>query len=370
MKIFILITSTIFFTKVVSQDSIKNIQENPLNISLYSDVYFAHDKPIGDGKFRQPFLYNFNRRNSIQSNLTFIKANFRKSKFRTNLALHAGTYSTDNYSNEPGFLKHLLEANIGFQLNTSKQLWLDVGVMPSHIGFESAIAKDNKTVTRSILAENSPYFSTGLKLSFQPQQQLKVGFLLLNGWQRIYQPQNSLLPSFGTSVEYNPTSAYSFNWNTFLGSNDPDSSRRWRFFQNFYLNHNFSSKFCFILGFDIGMQQQYKGSIKFDTWLSPVGIVQFALSEKLRLATRYEYYRDSNGAQIAFINNNSINAHAYSINIDYDINLNFSVRAEYRKLFNKTSIFDDGFNTSRHYENGVFTLAYYIPSIHLIQKRF
>jgi hypothetical protein len=36
--------------------------------------------------------------------------------------------------------------------------------MPSHIGFESAIGKDCATLTRSILADNSPYYEAGVKI--------------------------------------------------------------------------------------------------------------------------------------------------------------------------------------------------------------
>jgi hypothetical protein len=36
--------------------------------------------------------------------------------------------------------------------------------MPSHIGFESVISADCWTLTRSLLAENSPYYETGMRL--------------------------------------------------------------------------------------------------------------------------------------------------------------------------------------------------------------
>jgi hypothetical protein len=71
------------------------------------------------------------------------------------LAFHAGTDSNDHYANEPGLLKNIYEANVGISLNKKNNLWVDAGVMPSHIGFESAISMDNWYLTRSLLAENS-----------------------------------------------------------------------------------------------------------------------------------------------------------------------------------------------------------------------
>ena len=35
-------------------------------------------------------------------------------------------------------------------------LWLDAGIFVSHIGLESANSRDNLTLTRSIMADNSP----------------------------------------------------------------------------------------------------------------------------------------------------------------------------------------------------------------------
>ena len=39
-------------------------------------------------------------------------------------------------------------ANAGYKLSAKKAWWLDIGVLPSHIGFESAVGKDNWTLTR------------------------------------------------------------------------------------------------------------------------------------------------------------------------------------------------------------------------------
>jgi hypothetical protein len=54
--------------------------------------------------------------------------------------------------------KPLLEANIGYKPFAATNFWIDAGVMPSHIGFESAIGSDCWNLTRSILAENCCLF--------------------------------------------------------------------------------------------------------------------------------------------------------------------------------------------------------------------
>ena len=75
----------------------------------------------------------------------------------------AGTYMNANYAAEPEYLKNIYEANAGIKISKNENLWIDVGILPSHIGFETAIRKDNWTLTRSMVAENSPYYESWRK---------------------------------------------------------------------------------------------------------------------------------------------------------------------------------------------------------------
>jgi hypothetical protein len=75
-----------------------------------------------------PFLYNYNRNESISLNHGWIGFNAFSQKFRTNVALQAGTYVQDNYASEPEWAKVIREANLGIALNRQNTIWLDVGV--------------------------------------------------------------------------------------------------------------------------------------------------------------------------------------------------------------------------------------------------
>lgn len=137
-------------------DSASIWQQKPVvNLSGFVDVFYVYDFNRPTTTYRQPFLYNHNRHNEFNLNLGMVKLSIEHSKYRSNIAFHAGTYSNDNYANEPGLLKNIYEANVGISLNKKNNLWGDAGVMPSHIGFESAISMDNWYLTRSLLAENS-----------------------------------------------------------------------------------------------------------------------------------------------------------------------------------------------------------------------
>ena len=139
----------------------------------------------------------------VNLNLGFVKANYTTEKVRGNFALMGGTYAQYNLAAEQGLLKNIFEANIGVKISNKKNIWIDAGIMPSHIGFESAIGKDCWNLTRSILAENSPYYESGIKLSYtSTNEKLYLAAMYLNGWQRIQRVIGNQSPAFGTQLIY------------------------------------------------------------------------------------------------------------------------------------------------------------------------
>ena len=320
-----------------------NQQQIPdLNIFAFIDVFNVYDFSQPQTIPRQDFLYNHNRHNEFNINLALLKLDLQGPKYRASFGLQTGTYVNDNMIAEPSVLKYIFEANIGVSLNKENNLWLDAGVLPSHIGFESAISMDNFTLTRSLLAENSPYFLTGLSLSFYPNDKLEMKALIVNGWQRIQRVEGNSLPSFGTQVNYTPTNRVSLNWSTFIGTDDNDVDRRMRYFNNLYGQFQVSNMFEFIAGFDFGFQQQSKESIQYDLWLSPIIIGQFNINKKWKSAIRVEYFQDEDSVITANQFQSGTKLTSASFNIDYTPSKNVICRVEGRWMNNK-----DGFLGSR-----------------------
>lgn len=331
---------TLLSFKLSAQDNHPWKQKPVLNISGFADVFYVYDFNQPQGTERQPFLFNHNRHNTFNLNMGFVKLAVDHRRYRANLALQAGTYATDNYAAEPGILKHLFEANAGISLNKRQNLWLDAGVFASHIGFESAISIDNSTMTRSILAENSPYYLSGAKLTFTPSTKLEIVALLLNGWQRIHRLAGQSLPSFGTQLKYSPTAKTTLNWSTFIGTNDPDSTRRMRYFNNFYGQFQLSKQLSLITGFDIGAQQSTKGSLDYGLWFSPVIIGQYTINSAWKTAIRAEYYQDKTGIMIFTGTQNGFRTTGLSLNFDYAPSPKLVCRLEGRLLKSREALFE------------------------------
>ena len=205
-----------------------------LTLTGYVDAYYAHDFTAPKLTQERPaFLYNYKRNREVTINLAYAKVAYTTSRVRGNLALQVGTYAQYNYANEQPLLRNVYEANAGVKLSKTRDLWLDVGILPSHIGFESAVSKDCWSLTRSMLAENSPYYMAGIRLTYTTGKWTLLG-AVLNGWQRIARLPGYGGPSVGTQVQFRSSDKLTLNWSSFLGSDRPDSLRQGRFFNNFY----------------------------------------------------------------------------------------------------------------------------------------
>ncbi len=330
-----------FIMAIISGTAQDSVKQNALQISGYAEVYCQYDfnNPISNSKYAS--VYSFNRNNEVTLNLGFLKAAYQNDKLRANLALAVGTYMNANYAAEAGTFKNMLEANIGLKISKQKNLWLDAGIFPSHIGFESAIGKDCWNLTRSILADNSPYFETGVKLGYtSPNEKLFLSALLLNGWQRIQRPEGNSTPAFGTQITFKLNKNITLNASSFIGSDKPDSVRQMRYFHNFYGIFQLNKKWGAIIGFDIGAEQKNKGSIAMNTWYSPVLIVKYAAGNKIALAVRGEYYADKNGVIISTGTDNGFQTWGLSANLDYLIANYIIWRIEAKTWSSKDKIFE------------------------------
>ncbi len=213
MNKLVLIAAGIFSIPAIAQDtiSIEKAKPNPLTFSGYVEAFYSYDFNKPANHERPGFLYNFNKHNEVNLNLGLFKVNYNTENVRANLAVMAGTYPQYNLAAEQGLLKNIFEANVGIKISKKNNLWIDAGIMPSHIGFESAIGKDNWNLTRSILAENSPYYEAGVKIGFTSKnEKLYAAAMYLNGWQRIQKIPGNQTPAFGTQLTYKPSVKYNF----------------------------------------------------------------------------------------------------------------------------------------------------------------
>ena len=326
--------------------------KSALQFSGYMDLYYGYgfNKPVNNQA--PSFLYNYSRFNEVNIDLAYLKASYSGEKIRTELALMAGTYPQANLAAEPELLRHIYEANIGVRLE--KSLWLDAGVFDSHIGLETAVSKDCWTLSRSILGENSPYYESGVKVTYAPQGKWVFSALVLNGWQRITRVNGNTTPAFGTQVTFKPNENITLNSSTFIGNDKPDSARQMRYFHDLYGIFQLTPWWGITAAFDYGIEQKAKDNSGYNQWDGILLIFRYSINNKFAVAARAERYTDQGGVIIQINNTRGLDATGYSLNLDYAITTHALCRIEGRYLQGTEEVFMKGDNYT---DNGFSLLS-------------
>jgi hypothetical protein len=329
----------------------------PLTTYGFVDAYYGFDFNHGGSNQRPGFLYSHNRQNEFTVNNAILGMRYDDGKVRGALGLHAGTYVSANYAAEDQVLKHIYEAYAGFR--PFEKAWLDLGIFGSHIGFESAISKDNWTLTRSLMAENSPYYEAGARFTYEVSPQLTLTGLVLNGWQNIRETNQG--KALGTQIQWKPTDKLLINSSTFYGNEQPqDSLKRRRYFHNFYITYAATERLNLALVFDVGKQQS-EGRRGYDTWHTGSAFVKYKLADKFSTTLRGEYYNADRGVLISSIMPARTNARflagGTSLNLDYLPTPNVAFRVEGRYLRAQSPIFEHDNGSSRNYGNLTTSVA-------------
>ncbi len=320
----------------------KTSQRAKFNPGRYIDIFYGYDFNVPETKQRLPYIYHHNRHNSFNVNHGVASLAITHPKYRANFAIQAGTYVTDNYTSEPDLLKIVFDANAGLALNQSQNLWLDVGIFGnSFIGFENTFSHPNANLGHNLVSENVPYFMTGVKASHKISDQWAMAILLLNGWQRIKWIEGNSLSSLGTELTYSRNN-FSFDWSSFTGTDDPDSTRRMHFFNNLYSKIKINEHWRTTLGIDFGVQQKSKGASETYSWWGMAAIVRYIMNEHWSASARYEHYSDPMEVIVTSIDPASgYKTSGYSANLDYHFLPNLQLRLEVRRFVSKDPIYPE-----------------------------
>ena len=334
MKIYYLVicllASNLFFSQ---KDSSAN-----LKISGYGELYYSYDFSKPPQNEKPGFIYNHKRHNELNVNLTLLKASYDSDKISANFGWMKGNYSQYNLAAEPIELRGIYEANIGLKLNDKNNIRIDAGVMPSHIGFESAIGADCFTLTRSLVAENSPYYETGIKLSTESKnKKWLISGLLLNGWQKIQRTIAEKQPSYGLQIQNKLSKKLLINYSAFFGQNQPDTSNNFRLYNNLYAIIESGKKITIVMSFDYGIDK--KNNSKTYSWLVPTFIVKRTLSAKNSMSLRLEYFSDPHKIILRDLTSKKGEIVGSSLNFDRKIVNNVLFRIEAKHYYSNEKIF-------------------------------
>jgi hypothetical protein len=315
-------------------------------LQLYGELYASSVPNQPFNKLRPAFQYNYTKANEAGVNMALARVHYSTQRFRTNFGLMAGDYPAANLADEPEWTRHFFEVNAGYKLSSKEELWLDAGLFPSHIGIETAIGKDNWAATRSIVADNSPYYETGIRLGYRPNAKWYGSMLILTGWQNITIPYGQRGAGWGLQVTYTPNAKVSINHSSFIGDVVTPSGNGTRI----YFHHNaaitINTRSAIALGWDLGLQGSNINQRETDVWNGWLLLYRYLLKPgKWTAAFRYERFIDNRNVLFS-INSpafRSFNLHQSSLNLDWQPFSGLLLRGEFnyqqapRPLFYKGS---------------------------------
>lgn len=177
----------------------------PVTWGAFVDTYYAWDASR-PATFDRAYTTQPARHAEFNVNLAFVEARLASEGVRARLALQWGTSVQSNTAGEPrvgsvsgpDVSRFVQEATAGWRL--APTLWVDGGIFPAHVGYESWISRDNLAYTRSLIAEYSPYYESGARLTWTPSPALTTQLALVNGWQNV-SAENST-PGAGVRVDW------------------------------------------------------------------------------------------------------------------------------------------------------------------------
>lgn len=236
------------------------------------------------------------RHNEFNVNLAFVEATLSGPRVRGRLALQAGTSVHANYAGEPtmgavsgpALSRHIQEAVAGYRL--ADALWIDAGVFFSNVGMESWISRDNPTYTRSLVADYSPYYSAGVKATWQATPRLAVRLDAVNGWQNV--SETNAAKSVGARVDYT-AGATTVSYYNYVGG---EGAGRLRAFNGIGVKAAPTPRIQLLGQVDVGQQSRggagRGGAGGASTWYGGVLVARVQATRAVALASRVERFDD------------------------------------------------------------------------------
>jgi putative OmpL-like beta-barrel porin-2 len=262
----------------------------------FIDSYYAWDA-------RRP--YNFDRAYTTQParhaefniNLAFLEAKLSGPRYRGRLALQFGTSVQANYAGEPhigrvsgsSLSQFLQEATAGYQLGPT--LWIDGGIFYAHTGYEGWISRDNLAYSRSLMADFSPYYEAGVKLTWTPAPAVTAQLDVVNGWQDI--SNYNTPPAVGLRVDYAVSPSVTLAYDNFFGNVAPDSlAAQLRFYNDFIALYHPSGRWQFAATVDWGAQGRSTTTGGTATWYAASVFAKYHVTRRVAVVARLERYAD------------------------------------------------------------------------------
>jgi len=343
--LFILFTSA--NTSAQTKDS------TALKVTGYVDAYYAYYSDSVGVKEFQKFPSVSPRSKQFGLNTAQVTVQYDGEKTRGLVTLHYGDIPVSAWS---GTFNSIMEAHAGVRL--CKTIWLDAGFFRTHVGTEGLLPKENITSSVSINTFYEPYFESGVKLSYNPNDKLAIAILLLNGY-NIYE-ENNEKKSIGALVTYALGDKGSIGYSNYTGDDSPqgDTVSHLRIHNSLFFNYQFG-KLKLQAGGDYCLQQNSDTTgTKSASMYSGVISLKYSCCRTGAIYVREEFFNDPQGSMSGIFTDRSNKQTGYvltgtTVGVEHRPTDNTYIRLEGRQLLmNKDQeiFYWDGYTRNYRFE--------------------
>lgn len=315
-----------------------------VTFGAFVDTYVAYDA----GRPRtldRSFTTQAARHAEFNVNLAHVDATLSAPRVRGRVALQTGTSVQVNYAGEPrvgqtsgGDLSRVMqEAYVGYEVRPG--LWVDAGIFFSNAGLEGWLSRDNATYTRSLVADYSPYYSSGVRMTWQATPALTVRADLVNGWQNISESNTD--KSVGARIDYTVGGRTTVSWYSLAGN---ETGARLRLFSGVGIRTKLAHDVELLAQADAGREDAPDAAGRradARTWAGTMATLRWAMTPRSALVARTEWYADADQVVASTGTTDPLRATGGSLGFDRRLGGLLVWRTEARALVNREPIFTD-----------------------------
>lgn len=234
----------------------------------------------------------------------------------------------------PSAFRNIEQAYISYKPVQAKGLQIDFGKHVTMAGAEVIETHSNWNYSRSLLFSWAiPYYHMGLRASMPAGKHFTAGFHLVNGWNNVEDNNSGKTLGFTGAVVTGPVSWYN---NYYAGPEKTGVNEGWRHLYDTTLLVT-GSKASAYLNFDYGVDKLAAGGSS-NAWYGFAGAARFALTDKIALAPRLEWFKDRDGFSTGTVQT----LKEFTLTGEYKWAQGLLSRLEYRRDWSDQPFFDRG----------------------------
>lgn len=264
------------------------------------DVYDAlnFNRPADGRNFFAGIGTTAPRANEIGLGLLSLGAHVEPEPVGLHLVLQAGPQADLLNAAEPegdgigrDVWRHVQRASIELDLDVGRGLDIEIGIMPSPMGFEGLRSNENWNYTRSYMAELSPYYFTGFRAEYHVTKTYSVSALLVNGWQLKSDDNASKTVGLQAKLEGR---AGTLALSALAGRERPRDNENWRLWADVVAQVPLTTWLTIAATGDVAVEQRPR--LQAARWAGAAGYVRTVLAPGMAIVLRGEVFTDPDGA--------------------------------------------------------------------------